>query len=226
MKLLIGAALLAPNVARADEQARPQEVFLGELAWLQQRAELQLTATPAWQREHWDMAASVEYGVTSRLQLQLEGTWTDGPQMDVLQELELGAHVAALRSNRWAFAIGASATAQRGRSHTELGLEPLASLSFASRRVGANLSLSGTVADDIEPAIAVALFARAGAVIPVVEAGVMEGTAMARAGVAVQLGPAQLAAALGYGADLGPSLHAALTWEVELSDGEQGEAAP
>jgi hypothetical protein len=181
---------------------------------------------PAWQRKHWDIAASVEYGLSSRLQLQLEGRWTDGPHMDVLRELELGARFAALRGNRWALALGGSATAELDGSDVELGIEPVASLSFATRSVGANLAVSGVIADDIKPAIAVALFARVGSLFPVLEAGLTGGTLMARGGLAMQVGSAQVAAALGYGADLGPSLHAAVTWEIDIADAEDDEAGP
>jgi hypothetical protein len=226
VRLLIGLAVLAPMTAYAGDGAVPEELLLGEHAWLQDRAELQLTAKPTWQRERWDMGGAVEYGLTSRVQLSLEGTWTDGPRMDVLRELEIGAQFAALRSGRWALAIGGNATAKITDANVDLGVEPQASLSFATRSVGANLSVSGALASDIEPAIAIALFARVGPVIPLVEAGIRDGDVVALGGLAVQLGSAQLAAALGYSADLGASVHAALTWEFAFADDDDQQEAP
>ena len=40
----------------------------------------------------------------------------------------------------------------------------------------------------------------------------------------MQLGSAQLAAAFGYGADMGASVHAALTWEINLLGDDDDEA--
>src|SRR5262245_16654813 len=154
-------------------------MFLGEHAWLQDQAELQLTARPGWHRDHWEMGAAAEYGLTSRVQLSLEGTWMDGPHMDVFRELELGARFAALRSERWALAIGGSAAAELTGSDMQMDFVPLVSLSFAGGPVGANLAVSSALADGIEPAIAVALFARVGSLIPLVEAGVRDGEVIA-----------------------------------------------
>ena len=220
MKLLIGLAVLAPMTAYADEGAQPQELFLGEHAWLQSRAELQLTLLPAYAKERWDMGAAVEYGLTSRVQLSLEGTWSDGPNMDTLRAVELGARFGALRSERWALAVGASASAAMTDAATEYSVEPQVSLSFTTGSIGANLAASGALASDVDPAVAVALFARFGSVIPIVEAGYMDGELMGRGGLAVQLGSAELGAAFGYSAELGASVHATLTWEIELADND------
>jgi hypothetical protein len=221
-------ALLPASTAFAEDHARPEELFLGDHAWLQERAELQLSAAPSWQRDHWDVGASAEIGLTSRLQLSLEGSWTDGPRMDVLRELELGAKFAALRTEHWALAVGGAVTAELSGS-TELGFEPGASLSVGTRSIGANLSVSSAIAADLDPAVAIAMFARVGPVIPLVEAGHFDGDLVARAGLAVQLGRAQLATALGYSADLGASIHAALSWELALAgddDDDDDHEAP
>lgn len=223
MRLLIGLAVLAPMTAFADESAPPQELFLGDHAWLQSPAELQLTLLPAWAKERWDMGAAVEYGLTSRVQLSLEGTWSDGQNMDALRELELGARFAALRSERWALAVGANAIAAMAAAETDYSVEPQVSLSFTTGSVGANLAASGALASDVDPGVAVALFARFGPVIPIVEAGYMDGELMGRGGLAVQLGSAELGAAVGYSAELGASVHASLTWEIELAGDGDGE---
>jgi hypothetical protein len=225
MKALIVLVAIAPLTAFADDEPRPQELFLGDTAWLQDRAELQLTAKPAWRRERWAMAAAIEYGLTSRAQLSLEGTWTDGPHMDVVRELELGAQFAVLRSERWALALGGNATADITGSDVELGIAPRASVSFGTRTIGANLSAAVSLSDGIEPALAVAVFARIGRVIPIAEIAVEDSAAVVRGGLAVQLGSTQLAGALGYSADLGASLHAALTWEIDLAGGDDDDEA-
>jgi len=218
VRILLGLAVLAPMTAYAGEGAQPEELFLGEHAWLQDAAELQLSLRPTWAKEQWDMGAAVEYGITSRVQVSLEGTWFDGPNMDAFREFELGARFAALRSEGWALAVGANATARMADSETELGVEPQVSLSYARGSVGANLAASGALASDVDPAVAVALFARFGPVIPLVEAGYMEGELMGRGGLAVQLGATELAAAVGYSAELGASVHATLTWEIEFGN--------
>jgi hypothetical protein len=226
VRRLVVLAALAPATAFAEEGARPEELFLGEPAWLQERAELQLTAMPAWQRDHWDVGAAVEYGLTSRVQLSVEGTWTDGPNMDVLREVEVGARFAALRSERWALALGGNATASIASGTTELGLEPQVSLSFATRTVGANLSGSGAIAGDFQPAVAAAVFARLGRLIPLAEVALRDGDVLVRGGFALRLGSAELAAAVGFSEDLGASVHAALTWELALGDDDDDERTP
>jgi hypothetical protein len=219
---LIGLAVLAPMTAYAEDEAPPQELFLGEHAWLQSSAELQLSLLPAYARERWDIGAAVEYGLTSRVQLSLEGTWSDGPNMDSLREVEIGARFGAWRSERWAVAVGASATAAMTTDvETEYSIDPQASLSFTQGAIGANLAASGTIASDIEPCVAVALFARFGSVIPIIEGGYMEGELMGRGGLAVQLGSAELGAAVGYSEAFGASVHATLTWEIELGDDDR-----
>jgi hypothetical protein len=223
MRILIGIAFLTPMTAYADEEAHPEELFLGDHSWLQDRAELQVTALPGWAKERWDMGVAFEYGITERLQLSLEGDWSDGPNMDVLREVELGARFGAFRSEHWAFAIGGDATAEIA-DETELGFEPAASLSFSMASIGANLAASGSVASDIEPCVSLAVFARVGPVIPLAEAGYMHDEMVGRLGLAVQLGSAQLAAAFGYGADMGASVHAALTWEMNLLGDDDDEA--
>ncbi|HEY0987362.1 MAG TPA: hypothetical protein VGD80_09940 [Kofleriaceae bacterium] len=224
MRWLIGLAVLAPMTAYAEEEAHPQELFLGEHAWLQSPAELQLSLLPAYAKDRWDMGAAAEYGLTSRVQLSLEGTWSDGPNMDALREVEIGARFGAWRSERWAVAVGASATAAMPTAaETEYSVEPQASLSFSQGAIGANLAASGTIASDVEPCVSVALFARFGSVIPIIEAGYMEGELMGRGGLAVRLGSAELGAAVGYGEELGASVHATLTWEIGFGDDDDGE---
>jgi hypothetical protein len=227
MRILIGIALLTPMAAYAGDEAHPEELFLGDHSWLQDKAELQVTALPAWAKERWDMGVAVEYGITRRVQLSLEGDWSDGPNMDVLREVELGAQFGLLRNEHWAFAIGGNVTAEM-TDETELGFEPAASLSFSLGSIGANLAASGAVASDIEPCVSLAVFARVGPVIPLVEAGYMDGEMVGRGGLAVQLGSAQLAAAFGYGADMGASVHAALTWEMNFlgDDDDEDDEAP
>lgn len=222
MKVLISIAVLVPVTAYAEEEAHPQELFLGEHSWLQEKAELQATALPAWAEERWDMGLAVEYGITKRVQLALEGTWSDGPNMDVLREVELGARFGVFHNAHWAFAIGGNATAEIG-DETELGFEPGASLSFSMGSIGANLAVSGAAASDIEPAVSLAVFGRVGPVIPLVEAGYMDEEMVGRVGLAVQLGTAQLAAAFGYGEEMGASVHAALTWETNLLGGDDDD---
>jgi hypothetical protein len=225
--IAIGLAMLPAATAFADERARPEELFLGDHGWLQERAELQLSAAPSMQRDDvWSVGAAVEYGLTSRVQLSLEGTWTDGPRMDTLREIEIGAKFAALRNERWAIAVGGAMTAEMSDS-TELGFEPCASLSFGMGSVGANLAVSSAVAD-FDPAVAIAMYARVGPVIPLVEAGRIDGDFVTRAGLAVQLGSAQLAAAVGYSPDLGTSVHAVLSWELALGkdDDDHEDEAP
>jgi hypothetical protein len=225
MRILISIALLAPITVYADEGAHPEELFLGDHSWLQDKAELQVTALPAWAKERWGVGVAIEYGITRRVQLSLEGDWLDGPNMDVLKEVELGARFGTFRNERWAFAIGGNATAEIA-DDTELGFGPGASLSFSMESIGANLAVSGAVASDIEPAVSLAVFARVGPVIPLVEAGYMDGEMVGRCGLAVQLGSAQLAAAFGYGADMGASMHAALTWEIHLLGDDDDDEAP
>ncbi|HSR96365.1 MAG TPA: hypothetical protein VLM79_04800 [Kofleriaceae bacterium] len=213
-----GLAMLPAATAFAEDHARPEELFLGDHSWLQERAELQLSMAPAMDRDQWYVGAAAEYGLTSRVQLSLEGGLTDGPHMDSLREIEIGAKLAALRSERWALAIGGAMTAEVADS-TELGFEPCASLSFGTGSVGANLAVSSAVTD-FDPAVAVALYARFGRLIPLVEAGRIEGDFLTRAGLAVQVGSAQLAAAMGYSGDLGASVHAVLSWEVSFAGGD------
>jgi hypothetical protein len=211
--------LPAASAFAEEERARPEELFLGDHGWLQERAELQLSVAPAMQRDNlWYLGAAVEYGLTSRVQLSLEGGLTDGPNMDALREVEVGAKLAALRNERWALAVGGAMTAEMSDS-TELGFEPCASLSFGMGAVGANLAVSSSVTD-FDPAVAVALYGRVGRFIPLVEAGRIEGDFQTRAGLAVQLGSAQLAAAMGYSGDLGASVHAVLSWEVSFAGGD------
>jgi hypothetical protein len=217
--IAFAAALLPAATAFAEEHARPEELFLADHGWLQERAELQLSMAPTMQRDNvWYVGAAVEYGLTSRVQLSLEGGWTDGPHMDALREVEIGAKFAALRNERWALAIGGAMTAEMSDS-TELGFEPCASLSFGMGSVGANLAVSSAVTD-FDPAVAVALYARFGRLIPIVEGGRIEGDFQTRAGLAVQLGSAQVAAAMGYSGDLGASVHAVLSWEVSFAGGD------
>jgi hypothetical protein len=226
MRMLISIALLAPITAYADEDAHPEELFLGDHSWLQDKAELQVTVLPAWAKELWDVGAAIEYGIARRVELSLEGTWSDGPNMDVIREVELGARFAAFRNEHWAFAIGGNATAEIA-DETEFGFEPGASLSFSMESIGANLAVSGAVASDIEPCVSLAVFARVGPVLPLVEAGYMHGEMVGRGGLAVQLGSAQLGAAFGYGADMGASVHAALSWEINLlGDDDDDDEAP
>ena len=226
MRTLICIAMLTPITAYADEEAHPQELFLGDHSWLQEKAELQVTALPTWARERWDMGVAVEYGITRRLQLSLEGDWMDGSNMDVLKEVELGARFGVFHSAHWAVAIGGNATAEIA-DETELGFEPGASLSFSVESIGANLAVSGPIASELEPAVSLAVFGRLGKVIPLVEAGYMDEEMCVRAGVAVQLGTAQLAAAFGYGEEMGASVHAALTWEINLlGDDDDDDEAP
>jgi hypothetical protein len=220
--IALGLAMLPAATAFADERARPEELFLGDHGWLQERAELQVSAAPSMHRDNlWDVGAAVEYGLTSRVQLSLEGTWTDGPHMDSLREIEIGAKLAALRNERWALAVGGAMTAEMTDS-TELGFEPCASLSFGMGAVGANLAVSSAVTD-FDPAVAVAVYARIGRVIPIVEAGRIDSELTTRAGLAVQLGSAQLAAAMGYSADLGTSVHAVLSWEMSFAGGDDDD---
>jgi hypothetical protein len=223
MRTLICIALLAPMTAYADHDAHPEELFLGDHSWLQDKAELQVTALPAWAKERWDMGVAAEYGITRRVQLSLEGDWMDGSNMDVLREVELGARFGVFHNEHWAAAIGGNAIAEIG-DETELGFEPGASLSFSVASIGANLAVSTEIASEIEPAVSLAVFARVGPVIPLVEVGYLHEEVVGRGGFAVQLGSAQLAAAFGYGADMGASVHAALTWEINLLGDDDDEA--
>ena len=212
----------ATAFADEEERARPEELFLGDHGWLQEYAELQLSVAPAMHRDNlWYVGAAVEYGLTSRVQLSLEGGLTDGPNMDALREIEIGAKFAALRNEHWALAVGGAMTAEMA-DETELGFEPCASLSFGTGAVGANLAVSSSVTD-FDPAVAVALYGRVGRFIPLVEAGRIEGDFQTRAGLAVQLGSAQLAAAMGYSGDLGASVHAILSWEMSFAGGDDDE---
>lgn len=223
MKALAGIVLLAPAIASADT-ARPEELFLGEAAWLQEASELQVTAMPSWRRDRWEVGAGVEYGITPRVQLALEGSWIDGAQMDTLREVELGALLAPVLTESAMVAVGASGTAEVATMGTEWAIEPVVSAALFSRHVGANLAVSAEIGDELEPAIALGVFARTARVAPLLEAAYADDEVSGRGGVAFQIGDFQLAAAVGLGSERGVSAHAALTWEIELAGDDDHEA--
>lgn len=210
------ALLLVPTPAIADG-AHPEELFLGDAAWLQEQAELQVTAMPSWQRDRWELGGIVEYGITRRFQLAAEGSWTDGPQMDVLREAEIGALFAPYLSERVVVAVGASAS-------TERTIEPMVSAAVLVGDLGANLAVSTEIGDEAGPSIALGVFARIGRILPILEGSFDNEQVTARAGCAVQVGDFQLAAAVGIGPEQGVSAHAALTWAIELADGDDDKA--
>lgn len=215
------AVVLCPAVAAA-EAAHPEELFLGEAAWLQERAELQIGAAPSIDHERWQVGATVEYGLTERFQLSLEGAWTDGAQMDVLRDVELGALFAPVHTHRFTLAVGASARAEVA-SEVEWSAEPMVCAALFGRNIGANLAVSTELGAEIEPTVALGLFARTGSVMPILEGAIGEGEIGGRAGLAVQLGNFEIAAAIGIGTEGGVSGHAALSWEIELVDDDDGD---
>jgi hypothetical protein len=216
MKTFAAIALLVPAIASAD--TRPEELFLGEAAWLQEASELQVTAMPSWRRDRWELGAGVEYGITPRVQLALEGSWIDGAQMDALREGGLGALFAPFVGERAMLAVGASGSAEITGMKTEWSVEPVVSAAVFSRYIGANLAMSAEIGDDVEPAFALGVFARTSRVAPLLEAAYAGEEISGRGGLAFQIGDFQIAAAVGLGSERGVSAHAALTWAVELAD--------
>lgn len=202
MKLAL-CMLLAPAIAHA-EIAHPEELMLGELASLQDAAELQLTARPTRTRDHWESGLVVEYGITRRLQLSLEGSLDQ-------RELELQALVGAIQREHIELAVGSSVS-------LEGEVEPIASLLVGNRRGGVNLAVTGS--SELEAGATFAVFARLKRVTPMLEVGYRDELAC-RGGFALKLGSVELSSAIGYGSMTGPSAHAALTWEIELAEDDR-----
>jgi hypothetical protein len=83
-RCLIGAAALSAAPARAQAQAHPerviQEFFLGEMSYVQEAGETQLTLTPVYwkerDRDRTDLSLSGEYGFNGRLQAEFEAPYS------------------------------------------------------------------------------------------------------------------------------------------------------
>lgn len=221
---IAAVAILVPTVASA-ENIRPEELFLGEAAWLQERAEIQMTAMPSWQRDRWEVGAGVEYGVTPRFQLAIEGAWTDGDQMDTLRELAVGALFAPMRTEWMMLAVGAGAGPQFVGTDVDWVVEPVASVALFSHHVGVNVAAACEIGDEVEPTLALGVFARTNALAPLVEIALRDEKVDMRGGTAIQIGDVQLAAAVGFDSQRTVSVHASLTWELELA-GDDGDDTP
>src|SRR5262245_12525611 len=140
-------ALLAMSSTASAEMAHPEELVLGELGALEEAAELQVTAMPARTRSGWETRGGIEYGITNRLQIAVEGAWLENAE----SEIEFGAMVAPIRRDHVALALGGSVSA-------EGELEPCVAAIVGGRRFGANLAVTAPDLEEIEASFAV--FAR------------------------------------------------------------------
>jgi hypothetical protein len=205
VRSLIILAITATSAYAEDVTIHPEELYLGELASLQDTAELQVTVQPSRGRDSWAGKTAIEYGITRRLQVSLEGSWLEGTE----RELEFGALVAPIRADHIAVVAG-------GEVGIEGEITPLVAVLVGGRRWGSNLTLAASMESEIEPSAGLAVFGRLSRFTPMAEIEIGEQRAY-RAGVAAQFGEFEISCAGGYEAMAGPSVHVSLTWEVGLA---------
>jgi hypothetical protein len=223
--------------------AAPQELFLGEPPQVQEPFELQLTSGVRWRADRGGPEAAipflVELGLTERLQVEVESQVESvaGLGEPEMTGVEAGL-LYALRS-RAPFLVSAGVSAGVAGFSREEGrawsLEPSVLLQQPVGRVGVNLRLgaegehaSDAGASELSAGAALSCFVALSDLYPMVEVAVAasdEETSLVTAvGLAwaprhgVELGVA-VPVQLGPGATRVGAI-AALTWEMELAEGE------